>query len=105
MQAKIPQHFDEVWIITGPIFDENIEKLESGVEIPDSFYKIIIDEKENGPRILAFIIPQEVESSESLDKFLTNVDEIEQLTKLDFMSELEDDLEDKIEAEKAEGVW
>ena len=78
---------------------------DSGVEIPDSFYKIIIDEKDNRPRILAFIIPQGVLSSESLDKFLTNVDEIEKLTELDFMSELEDEMEDKIEAGKAEGMW
>ena len=102
---KYAQEFEEVWIITGPIFDQNIEQLDSGVEIPDSFYKIIIDEKDNRLRILAFIIPQEVESSESLDKFLTNVDEIEKLTKLDFMSGLEDNVEDKVEAERVEGVW
>ena len=102
---KYAQEFEEVWMITGPIFDQNIEKLDSEVEIPDSFYKIIIDEKDNRPRVLAFIIPQGVSSSESLDKFLTNVNEIERLTRLDFMSELEDDLEEEIEKEKAEGMW
>ena len=31
-------------MITGPIFDEDIETLDSGVEIPDAFFKIVIDE-------------------------------------------------------------
>ena len=87
------------------VLDQNIEQLNSDVELPDSFYKIIIDEKDNTPRVLAFIIPQKVVSSESLDKFLVNVDEIENLTQLDFMSELGDEMEGKIEGVKAEGMW
>ena len=97
---KYAQEFEEIWIITGPIFDENIERLKSGVEIPDSFYKIIIDEKDNRPRMLALIIPQNVKSNEPLEKYLVSIDEIEKLTQLDFMSEMEDELENKIEAEK-----
>ena len=99
------QDFEEIWIITGPIFDDNIEKLKSGVEVPDSFYKIIIDEIDGKPRVLAFIIPQEVKRKDSLRKFLVSIDEIEKLTKLDFLSELEDEIEEGLEKEKAEGVW
>ena len=105
MHAKNPQNLEEVWIITGPFFDENIERLKSNIEIPDSFYKIIIDEKDNRLRILLLIIPQNVKSNEPLEKYLVSIDEIEKLTKLDFMWEIEDKLENKLEEERAEGMW
>lgn len=35
---------EEVWVITGPIYDAEVELLGSGVEIPNEFFKIIIDE-------------------------------------------------------------
>ena len=52
--------FEEVWIITGPVYDENREALKSGVEIPDAFFKIIVDEVSGNPRVLAFVIDQDV---------------------------------------------
>jgi len=98
---------EEVWIICGPIFDEQIERLASGVEIPDAFYKIIVDEKDGKVRVLAFVMPQGVSSSErdQLAKFLRSVDDVEQQTGLDFLHELPDDVEDRVEAEKARGGW
>ena len=32
--------FEEVWIITGPVYDEQKETLKSVLEIPDAFFKI-----------------------------------------------------------------
>ena len=76
---------EEVWIITGPIFDESVEKLESGVEIPDAFYKIIADELDGKVRTLSFIMDQY--ASGDLKKYLVSVDAIEEKTHLDFFSE------------------
>ena len=94
--------FEEVWIITGPVYDEHKERLASGVEIPDAFFKIIVDEVSGKPRVLAFMIDQDVTGSERFSRFLTSVDEVEKETRLDFLAELEDGLEEEIEAEK---VW
>ena len=98
---------EEVWVICGPIFDDDIEKLASGVEVPDAYYKIIVDEKDGKVRVLAFIMSQGVGTGErnNLAKFLTSVDEIERQTGLDFLHELSDDVEDAVEAEKAEPMW
>jgi len=37
--------------------------------------------------------------------YLTSVDEVERQTGLDFLATLEDNLEDKVEAETAQGIW
>lgn len=89
--------FDQIWIITGPIFDNSPSYLESGVEIPDAFYKIFAIPG-NRPRLIAFITPQMVHGQEPLNHFLTTVDEIEQRTGLDFFHQLEDKLEQELES-------
>jgi len=82
-----------VWVITGPIFDKYLEQLPSGVEIPDAFYKIIIDETDEGTvRALSFIMPREATGGGSddgvkllLQKYLVSIDDIEDATGFDFL--------------------
>ena len=95
----------EVWVITGPIYDADIQRLKSGVEIPDAFFKIVldVDEETKGIRVLAFIMPNEKCKGE-LAEYLVAVDEVESKTGLDFYWELEDGVEEKVEGVKAEGV-
>ena len=97
--------FEEVWIITGPIYDENEETLKSGVEIPDAFFKIIVDEISGKPRVLAFMVYQDVTGSERFSQFLASVGFIEEGTGLDFLTGLEDGLEGEIESRKAVKIW
>lgn len=90
-----------LWVYTGPVFTGSTERLKSSwqVEIPDAFYKIYLRQQPNTPpRTLAFLIPQHVKGYEKLADYVTSVDHIEQLTGLDFFHELEDSLEDKLEA-------
>jgi len=105
--TRYANQLEEVWIICGPIFDDQIAKLESGVEIPDAFYKIVVDEKDGKVRVLAFVMPQGVSSADKdmLPKFLTSVDEVERQTGLNFLHELPDDVEDRVEAEQPKGLW
>jgi len=95
LEMKIAKDMDEVWVVTGPIFDNDIEKLASGVEIPDAFYKIIADDS---PSFRAYIIPQDVVGSEKIEQFVVSVDSIENVTHIDFFWELDDALEDSLEA-------
>ena len=97
--------FEELWIITGPVYDEHKETLKSGVEIPDAFFKIVVDDVSGIPRVLAFVIDQDVGGSERFSQFLASVDFIEGATGLNFLAELEDEVEDEIEAKKAGKVW
>lgn len=98
----------QLWVITGPVFDANIQRLRNAwnVEIPDAFYKIyLLDRPQNTPIALAFLMPQNVRGNEPLDQYVVSVDKIEELTGLDFFNSLDDVLENKLEASIASGEW
>jgi len=97
--------YGELWVITGPVFDTDIQKLPSGVEIPDAFYKIILREGNGSPSVLAFVIPQDVQSGSNLAGYLTSVDSVELGTGFDFLSALPDSVETVIEAKVAGVLW
>lgn len=90
--------FGGIWVITGPIFNQHVELMNYQIEIPDSFYKILIDEDKGRVRVLPFIVPQSVSGKEILNDFLTSVDEIERRTGLDFFSPMDDEYEDRLES-------
>lgn len=99
------QEFQEIWVTTGPVFGTHDGHLRHGVDVPEACYKIIVDEENGRVRVLAFIIPQTVTGNEDAARFLTSVDEVEKETGLDFMSDLPDEVENRVEAEKAERMW
>ncbi len=79
-----------VYVITGPIFTKNPpDRLESGVAIPDEFYKIISFKKGylSTLKAVSFIFPQAPETNDFMD-YVTTIDEIEKLTGLEFFPDL-----------------
>ena len=96
---------ERVWVVTGPVFAGEVKKLPSGVDIPTAFYRIILDEENGQPRVLAFIAPQTVTGHEPLAQFLTSVREIERQTGLDFYPELPREVQERFETGKAERLW
>lgn len=100
---RFARWFGGVWVITGPVFDHRIERLDSGVELPDAFYRIFIDRLPDGQlEVLALVVPQSVRGNESLTDYLSTVDEIERLTGLDFLSGLDDGQETALESAPAD---
>ena len=98
LEEAYANKFNGIYVFTGPIFDEHIEILNKQVEIPDAFFKILVDEDKGKIRVLPFIVPQKVTGKEILNEFLTSVDEIEKQTGLDFFSVLDDEYESKLES-------
>jgi len=97
--------FEEVWVFTGPVFGSEIEVMPSGIPIPGEFYKIIVDELNGSPRIISFLIPQNVASGSQLESFLVSVDEVEQVTGLDFFWEMNSAAEAGLEAQVPNQLW
>jgi endonuclease G len=97
--------FEEVWVFTGPIFDNEVDTIASGIEIPDAFYKIIIDEVNGSPRAIAFLIPQEVPPGMELNSYLTSVDTVEQMAGFDFLWNIADPIEEVIESQIPTELW
>ncbi len=98
----------EVWVITGPVFDEHIERLPGKfIEIPDAFYKIFIapPQGKRDIEVLAFVVPQDVKGYEPLAKFVTSVREIEHLTGFNFLHRLPQAQQDKLETTVNPSAW
>lgn len=98
--------FEELWVMTGPVFDAQRQWLPGGIEIPDAFYRIILDvDADAAPRVIAFLVPQEVRGDADLAAFVVSVDQIEALTGLDFFWQLDDALENQLEASMPDPQW
>ena len=90
--------FEEVWVMTGPVYDDEVTKLESGVEIPDAFFKIIVDQKDDGSvRVMSVLMEQTIVRRANWEDYLVSVDVIEEVTGLDFLPGLESETEALLE--------
>ena len=55
------------------------------------FYKIVVTENNNIPKILAFLFPHQIKKHGDIQDYLVSVNIIEALTGLDFFPELNDE--------------
>ena len=86
---------DTLYVITGPIFRDNIGVIGANkVTIPGSYYKVIYDKCKS--KIVAYVIPNE-KTALPLDHFLTTVDNVESLIGVDLFYQLPDHIESKLE--------
>ncbi len=90
-------NFGEVWVVVGPIYDAKVEKLTSGPEIPDAFFCVVADETPAGPRLQAFILPQDTPRTANFRDYVKTVDAAELEAGLDFFSDLPDPQEAQLE--------
>ncbi len=102
---KYGRYFSEVWIITGPVFQDPVQKLDSGVKVPSYYYKILVDEQGDELRVLAFLIEADCPPYVRIRKRLVSIDEIETLTGLDFFPDLSDEEQIELETDPAGRLW
>lgn len=97
--------YDGVFVITGGILKGDMKTIgEENVSVPNQFYKVLIDTNSGNTKMIAFLMPHK-DSNRPLYKFVVPVDEIEALTGIDFFSELEDGIENKLEASNSYKDW
>ena len=85
-------------IITGPVF-HNTNKLlpNTAIPIPTAFYKVVLD-MTPPMKMIGFLVPNAA-SKKRVFAFAVPVDKVEEVTKYDFFSALDDEIENKIEKE------
>jgi len=94
----------ELYIVTGPIFNGNHKTIgDNKVAVPTHFYKVIFDPIR--VEAIAFVMQNKKLRTGDLPTFITTVDEVESLTGLDFLSEIEDGVETVIEGTKQPRLW
>ncbi|PIA81894.1 endonuclease [Gaetbulibacter sp. 4G1] len=97
--------YDGVFVITGGVLSGKMETI--GVEevsVPNQFYKVLIDNNSGETKIIAFLIPHK-NSNKPLYEFVVPVDTIEKLTGIDFFPQLDDNIEDRLEASSSYKAW
>lgn len=87
-----------IYIVAGPLFSsKEPERVgEHGVAVPESFFKVVLS-LAGEPKAAAFVYPNKP-GHNSLKSYARSVDEVERLTGLDFFYQLDDEVENRIEA-------
>lgn len=94
-----------VFVVTGGVLKEGLLTIgEEHVAVPKQFYKIILDNNHGSIKMIAFLMPN-ANSIKPLYKFVVSVDSIEKLTGIDFFPELNDAIENKLEASGSYRDW
>ena len=89
---------ESVVVVTGPVVCSNDVSKTIGkneVIVPSAFYKVVYDETPP-KKMIGFIMPNEG-STNSIALFAVSVDKVEEVTGLDFFSEIEDSRENELE--------
>lgn len=96
---------DGVFVVTGGILKGKMKTIgNEDVAVPNQFYKIVLDNTNGKIKVIAFLVPHK-DSNKPLYEFVTSVDNIEQLTGIDFFPELNDAVENKVEASTSYKNW
>lgn len=99
------KRYDTVYIFTGGVLQQNLETIGyEDVAVPEQFYKIIIRKSGDSFVAIAFLLPHE-ETSTGLQEFVVSIDEVESLTNIDFLEQLEEATESALEAEVNMSNW
>jgi len=91
-------------VVTGPIFKDNLGHIgKNKVTVPGYYYKVIYSPSTK--KMIGFILPHIKVEGNSLIDCITSVDNIEEQTGIDFFPQLDDQLENDIEASKSSEGW
>ncbi|QZK91745.1 DNA/RNA non-specific endonuclease [Flavobacterium sp. CHNK8] len=94
-----------VYVVTGGVLNNSLKTIgKEKVAVPQYFYKILMNRSGNRVKMIGFLMPNEP-SDEPLYKFVVSVDAIEKLTGINFFPQLEDRLENQLEANKYYKDW
>ncbi|MCB4799190.1 DNA/RNA non-specific endonuclease [Neotamlana laminarinivorans] len=97
--------YNGVFVVTGGVLQGNMKTIGSeNVSVPNKFFKVLIDNNTGTTKMIAFLLPHE-NSRKPLYEFVVSVDDIEALTGIDFFPELDDDIENKLEASSSYKGW
>jgi endonuclease G, mitochondrial len=93
-----------VYIFTGPIYEGGAHATigKNKVAVPTHLYKIFYDSHK--AEAIAFIMPNEKLDTADMHKYIVTVRDIEKKTGLDFLSDLDPDVQNVVENKKAQGL-
>ncbi|MCY1151199.1 MAG: DNA/RNA non-specific endonuclease [Sphaerochaetaceae bacterium] len=96
----------EIYVTTGPVLtDGPYETIgENEVAVPNYYYKVILDYTNPEIKAIGFILPNK-KAEKNLEEYATSVDEVEEITNIDFFVNLPDDIEEQLESKYDVRQW
>lgn len=92
-------------VACGPVLEPGLPTLgDEHVTVPRRFFKVVMAPFARPLRVIAFVYPNGPAGG-SLERYATSVDEVEQLTGLNFFAALPHDLEQYVEARTSLSPW
>lgn len=96
---------DSLYVVTGPILSRPIDIIgDNDVTVPRSFYKALLGFKNGKVKGIAFIMPNQ-KSTKSIYSFAVSIDEVEEITGIDFYYNLDSKIQNEVEANANIKLW
>lgn len=97
---------EKVYIVTGPVLTDGPFKTigDSRVAVPNQYYKVVLDYTDPDIKAIGFVLPN-ADCEEDIQSYVRSVDEVEELTGLDFYPALPDDIETVVESSADASKW
>ena len=92
-------------VYTGPVLHPELQKVSRStnrVSIPEQFFKVVVDFE--AQKAIAYLMPQKHEDY-PVEYFATTIDNIENLTGIDFLYQIDDKTEAALECQKEVTFW
>ena len=98
----------KVYIVCGPIFNDSRKQLYIGksvkIRVPNAFFKVVLSLKKGGEKAIGFYFTNR-DGKQNMGDATKTVDEIENITGMDFFPQLNDALERRVEAQNNLSLW
>ena len=91
-----------IYVVSGAIATGN-QTIGEGVAVPEAFYKVMLDLKTG--ESISFLMPHKDDLRGDVESFITSIDRIEEISKLDLFQRVVDEQEKRLESFIAPGMW
>ena len=97
---------ERIYVVTGPVLTDGPYKTigENKVAVPNQFYKVVLDYTDPDIKAIGFVLPNK-KSDKKIETYVLSVDEVEEITGLDFYPALPDDVEELLESNVDISAW
>lgn len=97
--------YGEIWVVVGSIRGDGETIAGTGIDVPTAYYQVIIAQEGMDVRAVAMLFNQDVGWHAWAARHIISIDELEQLTGLDFNPDLPNFIQDPLEAETPTRLW
>ena len=97
--------YGEIWVIVGALPSSCNMRIGGGIDVPSAFFMVVTAQEGMDVRSFAVLFPNNCPWDAWAARYLLTIDELEELTGLDFNPDLPDFIQTPLEAELPTRLW